>query len=202
MDDWIIRRIVTCDEKWVSYRNPDASKQWLGPRQPDKVIVENNRFCPKVMCVWCNFEGVIHWELFETGVQSMQIFILNNWNEFVKFWDGDIHHWLTEIEFSFSRTMRDPQLHEQSWQKFRNWEESNCYHTHAYNPDLAPSDYHMFRSMAHFLRGRNFESIEAVEVDLGEFFASKTRDWYRRGIINLAERWFKTIESEGLYFEE
>ena len=56
--------------------------------------------------------------------------------------------------------------------------------------------------MAHWLRGRNFENIEAVEVDLTEFFASKTRDWYRREIINLAERWLKTIESDCLYFEE
>ena len=49
----------------------------------------------------------------------------------------------------------------------------------AYSPDLAPSDYHVFRSMAHFLRGWNFENIEAVEEDLTEFFASKARDWYR-----------------------
>ena len=56
--------------------------------------------------------------------------------------------------------------------------------------------------MTHFLRGRNFENIVAVEVDLTKFFASKTRDWYRRGIINLAERFPKTIESDGVYFEE
>ena len=33
----------------------------------------------------------------------------------------------------------------------------------AYSPDLAPSDYHLFRSMAHFLRGRRFENDEQVE---------------------------------------
>ena len=59
----------------------------------------------------------------------------------------------------------------------------------AYSPDLAPSDYHLFPPMAHFLRGRNFENFEAVEVGLTEFFASKkTRDWYRRGIIKLSQR--------------
>ena len=35
-----------------------------------------------------------------------------------------------------------------------------------------------------------------------ESFASNTRVWYRREIINLAERWLNTIESDGLYFEE
>ena len=46
------------------------------------------------------------------------------------------------------------------------------------------------------MRVRYFENIEAVEVGLTEFFASKTRDWSRRGIINLAEIWLKTIESD------
>ena len=72
----------------------------------------------------------------------------------------------------------------------------------AYSPDLLPSDYHLFLSMAHFLRGINFENFEAVEVGLTEFFESKTRDWYHRGITNLAERWLKTIESNGPFFEE
>ena len=40
VDDRFIRRIVTCDEKWVYYRNPDASKHWLGLREPAKVIVK------------------------------------------------------------------------------------------------------------------------------------------------------------------
>ena len=72
----------------------------------------------------------------------------------------------------------------------------------ACSPDLAPSDDHLIRSMAHFLCGRNFENIEPVEVGLAVSFASKTRDWYHHEIINLAERWFKTIESDGLYFED
>ena len=42
MDDRFIRRIVTCDEKWVYYCNTDASKQWLDPLQPAKVIVKKN----------------------------------------------------------------------------------------------------------------------------------------------------------------
>ena len=41
----------------------------------------------------------------------------------------------------------------------------------ANSPELVPSDYHLFRTMAHFLRGWNFEYFEAVEVSLTEFFA-------------------------------
>ena len=72
----------------------------------------------------------------------------------------------------------------------------------AYIPDLAPSEYHLSRFIAHFLCGKNFESSEAVKMGITAFFESKTRAWYRRRIINLAERLLKTIESDGLYFEE
>jgi histone-lysine N-methyltransferase SETMAR len=72
----------------------------------------------------------------------------------------------------------------------------------AYSPDLAPSDSHLFRPMAHFLRGRSCKTIEDVEMGCRKFFGSKYKVWYRRGIELLAERWFQTIESNGLYFEE
>ena len=35
-----------------------------------------------------------------------------------------------------------------------------------------------------------------------EFFASKDRNWYQKGIEQLADRWLKCIEAGGLYFEE
>ena len=72
----------------------------------------------------------------------------------------------------------------------------------AYIPDIAPSDHHLFRSMTHFLRGKNLENFEAVEVGLTEFLASETRHLYTRGMINLAERCLKTIEFDGFYFDK
>ena len=70
-----------------------------------------------------------------------------------------------------------------------------------YSPGLAPSDYHLFRSMAQFLRGRQFETIEDVERGWQEFFSSKSPGWYLRGIEGLAQRWIKVIEGDGQYFE-
>ncbi|CAD5233672.1 unnamed protein product [Bursaphelenchus xylophilus] len=71
----------------------------------------------------------------------------------------------------------------------------------AYNPDLAPSDFHLFRSMAHFLRGRSFNDLDDVENGCREFFASKNKEWYRSAIAQLADRWVQAIDSNGLYFE-
>ena len=60
-------------------------------------------------------------------------------------------------------------------------------------PDLAPpfDDYHLFRSMAHFLRrGRTFHSLEIV-VENGcrrDLFVSKPAEWYLCGIEQLVQR--------------
>ena len=72
----------------------------------------------------------------------------------------------------------------------------------SYSPDLAPSDYGLFRSMVHFFRGRRFETFDQVEAVCREFFESKEPQWYRDQIRQLAERWRKVIENDGLYFEE
>jgi histone-lysine N-methyltransferase SETMAR len=70
----------------------------------------------------------------------------------------------------------------------------------ALSPDLAPSDYHLFRSMAQFLRGKKFQSVADVEVAAEECFASKDKEWFYQAFKELAEKWVKTIEHEGLYF--
>uniref|UniRef100_A0A914ELT1 Transposase n=1 Tax=Acrobeloides nanus TaxID=290746 RepID=A0A914ELT1_9BILA len=51
-----------------------------------------------------------------------------------------------------------------------------------YSPDFSPSDFYLFRSLEHWLRGKKFRMIEEMRQSLTEFFDSKDREWYRRGI--------------------
>jgi hypothetical protein len=71
----------------------------------------------------------------------------------------------------------------------------------AFSPDLVPSDYYLFSSMAQFLCGKNFQSVVEVEVAVEEYFASKDKEWFYQAFKKLAEKLVKTIEHEGLYFE-
>ena len=72
----------------------------------------------------------------------------------------------------------------------------------AYSPDVAPSDYGLFRSMQHFMKGRRFESFDEVEEACEEFFDSKPKKPYFDQIRKLADRWQKVVDKDGLYFEE
>jgi histone-lysine N-methyltransferase SETMAR len=70
-----------------------------------------------------------------------------------------------------------------------------------FSPDLEPSDYYLFCSMAQFLRRKKFQFVADVVVAVEEMFASKDKEWFYQAFKELAEKWAKTIEHEGLYFE-
>ena len=68
-----------------------------------------------------------------------------------------------------------------------------------YSPDLAPSNYYLFRSLQNFLNGKSFNDDKALKSHLVQFFADKDQKFYERGIIELPERWQKVIEQSGKY---
>ena len=60
-----------------------------------------------------------------------------------------------------------------------------------YSPDIAPSDYYLFRSMAHDLADQQFRSYGDIEKRLDSWIASEDEHFYRNGIRALPERLFQ-----------
>ena len=71
----------------------------------------------------------------------------------------------------------------------------------SYSPDIAPSDYYLFRSMAHGLADQQFRSYEDIEKWLDSWIASKDEHFYRNDIRALPERWAKVVANDGQYYE-
>lgn len=70
-----------------------------------------------------------------------------------------------------------------------------------YLPDLAPSDYHLFRSLENTLRGKNFNNVEQVKMHLEMFFNAKSKGLFlKKGIEQLSIRWQKVLKNDGNYF--
>ena len=68
LDDRLWKRIVTSDEKWVYLVNHDRSKRWVPKGQTRPSIPMQNQCGKKIMiCVWWNFEGILHFELVPNG---------------------------------------------------------------------------------------------------------------------------------------
>jgi len=67
-------------------------------------------------------------------------------------------------------------------------------------PDIASSDYHLFRSIAHGLVDQHLHSDE-VKNWIDTWIASTDEQFFQRGIRTLVERWEKVVASDGQYFE-
>ncbi|KAK6748092.1 hypothetical protein RB195_000988 [Necator americanus] len=71
-----------------------------------------------------------------------------------------------------------------------------------YRPDLAPSDYYLFRSHQHHLEEKRYDDPDHLENDYRAFFASKSPEFYAKGIRDLVRRWQKVVDVDGDYFVE
>jgi histone-lysine N-methyltransferase SETMAR len=71
-----------------------------------------------------------------------------------------------------------------------------------YSPDLAPTDYHLYRSMSDYLREKKFDDENDLKMDLAKFFAKKSQDFYECGILSIPERWQQVIDSNEAYIVE
>ena len=68
-----------------------------------------------------------------------------------------------------------------------------------YSPDIAPSDFHLFRSLQNSLDGKKFNSLEDCKRHLEQFFAQKDKMFWEEGIMKLPEKWQKVGEQKGEY---
>lgn len=201
-DARFIRRIVTSDEKWVYLANPNRQNNWLDPGQSPIQVPKRDRFSKKLLlCVWWNFEGVIHFELLENNVAIDADLYCSQLDRMYTKLKQKYPALVNRKRILLQHDNAKPHTARKTMDKIKELDAFQLLPHPAYSPDLAPSDYHLFRSMAHFLRGRCFNNLDEVEKGCQDFFSSKDKDWYERGIQQLADRWIQTINSNGLYFQ-
>jgi histone-lysine N-methyltransferase SETMAR len=68
-----------------------------------------------------------------------------------------------------------------------------------YSPDLAPSDFHLFRSLQNHLNGKTFKNDEELKNWLDEFFDSEPAAFFKSGMDKLPGRWEYVVNNEGAY---
>ena len=71
-----------------------------------------------------------------------------------------------------------------------------------YSPDLAPSDYYLFRNLKSHLRGTRFQDDDELKAATEAWFEDQIDDFYFKGIDCLKENWAKCIEVKGIYIEK
>ncbi len=197
--DPFLRRIIKGDEKWVLYVNVERKRQWLNPGQ-EPVPTPKPGLHPKkvLLCVWWDMEGVVYFELLDMGqtinadvycqqldrlresLASKRPALVNRRGVILQQDNARPH----------TAKVTRAKLKELGWEILPH---------PPYSPDIAPSDYHLFQSLQHFLSGKVFTDKNAKEIAIAGFFAEKPKTFYREGIEALPTRWEKVIENDGEY---
>ena len=197
-----LHRIVTGDEKWIHYDNPKRKKSYVKPGQPSTSTPKPNIHGSKLMlCIWWDQLGVVYYELLKpnetiTGDRyRLQLMRLSRAlkdkrpqyterHEKVILQHDNARPHVAKVVKTYLETLR--------WDVLPH---------PPYSPDIAPSDYHLFRSMTHGLAEQHFRSYEDTKKWVDSWIASKDEQFFRDGIRKLPERWEKVVANDGQYFQ-
>lgn len=71
-----------------------------------------------------------------------------------------------------------------------------------YSPDLAPSDFWMFRHLKKHLAGQMFQNKDDLKLAVEDFFENCGPDFFKKPFDDLVVRWKKCVDNFGGYIEK
>ena len=178
-----LHNLVTSDEKWVLYIKYGYHRQWLSPGQTGVVTPKPDLHPKKVMLsVWLGVRGIIHWEILPDGCTITADLYCQQLNRVAAKLKGK------QDRIYFLHDNARPHVAKSTHQKLLSLGWITIPHP-PYSPDLARTDYHLYRSLSNYLREKKFNDESQIKMDLLNFFDQKTQDFYESGILSLPERW-------------
>lgn len=194
-----LANLVTGDEKWVLYYNAALRGQWRSKDEAVEPTPKAPLMQKKVLLsVWWDIRGVVLFELLPTGTtvdSTVYVSQLTRLNQAVRVKRREIDkvHFLHDNAPAHRSKMTAQKLLQLGWAVL----------THPpYSPDLAPTDYHLFRSLQDHIRDKKFENEQEVNEVVDNFFASKPASFYQQGIEDLINRWQYVVDHMGDYYPD
>lgn len=197
-----LHRIVTGDEKWIHYDNPKRKKSWCKRGEPSTSTAKPTIHGSKLMlCIWWDQKGVIYFELlkpnetisgdrYRTQLMRLSRALKEKRPEYEQRHDKVI------LQHDNARPHVSKKV--KAYLETLRWE---VLPHPPYSPDIAPSDYHLFRSMTHSLSEQRFTSYEDTKKWIDFWISHKDESFFQRGIRMLPERWEKVVAVDGQYID-
>ncbi|CAD5214302.1 unnamed protein product [Bursaphelenchus okinawaensis] len=190
-------RIVTIDEKWISFNNTRRSTSWCKRGEAPKHVPKPELHEKKLMVtVWRCSSGVIQYDFMKPG-QSITA------DTYCAQIDKLRHNLPTMVRRRGPIILQDnarPHAAKKTVAKFRELGYEVLEHP-PYSPDLAPTDFHLFKHLSSFLNGRIFKTPDDAKNAFKNFINSRNPEFYNRGIKKLVNRLQDCIDSDGNYFD-
>jgi histone-lysine N-methyltransferase SETMAR len=196
-----LHRIVTCDEKWIFYDNRKRSAQWLDEDEAPKHSPKPNIHQKKLMVtVWWSSAGIIHYSFMEPDQSITADVYCNQLDRMMGMLAIKKPRLVNRDKPILLQDNARPHVAKTTLLKLQELDLETLCHP-PYSPDLAPTDYHFFQALDHFLQGKIFNSKQAVENAFSDFIATRSPDFYAAGINKLPLRWQNCVDSLGTYFD-
>jgi [histone H3]-lysine36 N-dimethyltransferase SETMAR len=195
--DPFLKRMITGDEKWITYDNIKRKRSWSNGNQLAQTMSKPELTARKVLlCVWWDWQGIIYYELLPYGQTLNSVVYCQQLDRLKAAISqkrpalanrrGVVYHHDNARPHALLVTRQ--KLRELGWEVLMH---------PPYSPDLAPSEIPLFLSMANDFAGEKFASREVCENLLLQFFDHKDQGFYERGIMKLLSKWQKVIEQNG-----
>lgn len=173
------------------------------PHRLEHQVAKSNIHCKKRMWVaFWNCEGIIHEEYLPPGQTIDQYYyceILGRLNKAIY----ESNPWLIgKMRLQHDNARPHVSNYTQEVIDRIGWE---VLPHPPYSPDLAPSDFHLFRSLSQKLKSETFFTFEDLKGFVDSFLRRYDREggwFYKQGIAKLPERWQKCVDASGNYFDE
>lgn len=196
--DWL-DHVITGDEKWVLYVNHNRKRQWVDEDERPEPEPKGELHPKKVLLsVWWGIHGIIHYELLPA-----------NTNITAAYYCAQLDRLMTKLQQTrpgrdkiyFLHDNARPHVAKMTRLKLLELGWEVLPHP-PYSPDLAPSDYHLFRALRNHMEGKQFDDQRSLELELEHFFESKPASFYANGIHALPGRWRQVVERDGEYITD
>jgi len=194
-----LKRLITGDEKWVTYDNIVRKRSWSKRGEAPQTVAKPGLTPNKLMlCVWWDWKGIVHHEVLQRGQTINSELYCQQLTRLQRSLKIKRPELINRKGVVFHHDNARPHTSLMTRQKMKALGWDVLMHP-PYSPDLAPSDYHLFRSLQNSLNGLKLASKEACENHLVEFFDQKPQKFYCDGIMVLPEKWQKVVDQNGTY---
>ncbi|GFV66223.1 histone-lysine N-methyltransferase SETMAR [Trichonephila clavipes] len=149
-NDPFLKRIITGDEKWVVYNNVKRRGHGAKKNEPAQTISKADIYQKKVMLfVWWDFKGIVYLELLPDNTTINSEVYCHQPDKLNDALQQKRSELINRKGVVFHQDNAGPHTSLVTRQKLLQLEWDTMPHP-PYSPDLAPSDYYLFRSLQTF----------------------------------------------------
>ena len=150
---------MTGDEKWILYNSVERKRLWGKRNEPPPTTPKAGLHPKKVMCIWWDWKGVLYYELLLENQTINSNKYCSQLDQLKVALDEKCPELVNRKCIIFHQDNARSHVSLMTRQKLLQLGWEVLIHP-PYSPDIAPSDFHLFRSLQNSLNGKNVNSLE------------------------------------------